>query len=1249
MNADFSDLRFYDATAMKELSYWVESVTGSPPTAKVWIKAGDYNNIDMYYGNTHAASTANGSSVFDFIDEFNGSAIDTAKWTVVNATGLSVSGGNMHATNSSGQIKSNATYNPGSMLEFKAKTTQWPNNYTYFGGFDAAPYKIAWVPANQSSLFTGRGIYYQAAMNYFKMSVGADPNYTDNAQIMTSDNLLYRVALIDAANVNYRIDELDRGIPHTNATTTTGSGQSNVPIIIGGSVATPGQLYAADYDWVRVRKYASVEPSITLNSEVVSTPLPCFSFSNQWGDATKYYSNTSNSVTTAAALAPSNFTTTEVVPNRVNISWLDNTGDETGFEVQDCCTGCTPATCVNVSVPANTSAYSAAGNVWNKRVPVTISNFQPNIATKVTVTISDTTAVKSDLSDIRFYDIGVSPVVELPYWVEKISGGTATVWVKTGANDAVYMYYGNANGTSASNVANVFGSGLAGYWPFDEAVGTTTGAFTADVSGKGMKGTLTSSASVVEAGKFDNGMSLNGTSSYASVTDTTGSSLDITGDVTVETWFKYTGATLPNITNFRFISKRNTTNKLLYELFAGTASHCLGFYVSDGSAGPVSIQTLATAPLVTDNNWHHLAGRYVASTGTVSLILDGVHDTAFDAVATPTITIGTSNQPLTIGAAIDGTTQIANAFFLGSLDEVRVYNRALSDAEIASHYNSALTSGTATIQPSNEPVNHCYSVRAVKTGAVCGWPTAWSTSDCVSFSDTIHLDAVAQGPFAVKLFWNNVPDDIRGFEIEKKLANGSFANIATVGNLLNYTDKVGIEPLKPYAYRVKKAGGTTPTLFQDDFNAGLNPAIWSFDVGHSWRTPDTAALFANDVMLSTNSNGTAKLSSLAGNVEFNSIASGIGVGYNYEFMSLSNLTPLMADFDMQLDYSLPDGVISSTSNNTNYYAILRLGFSSPADSNYTITLARQKSQLFESGSATAGTADKKSLTDARKMTGTATSLKNWTTDQFKNYYLQMTSGASNRQTRLISGNTANTISVATAFGSQIASGDTYSINSITSNASIVGTTTVLNDTLPGWTANQWVGFTLKMNSGTNAGQTRPITANTTSSITVSPAFSTAIASGDSYQIIDTSHPALESYRLASTEPTGISDFTFVATADISGQLRMVKTTNTDNTGSITFYTSPGGGAWIPVKKYDLPGVVTPTLLAIYHLANQAEIPGTSIKAAVDNVKITTPGAVNQNPYSNEAQAVTTSDGTPTGTWISNTTPAFTAEDGICRP
>jgi len=61
------------------------------------------------------------------------------------------------------------------------------------------------------------------------------------------------------------------------------------------------------------------------------------------------------------------------------------------------------------------------------------------------LTIDLDAEMQSNFGDIRFYDLTAS--AELPYWIEKIDTTVnptqATVWVKTGANNNIYMYYGN--------------------------------------------------------------------------------------------------------------------------------------------------------------------------------------------------------------------------------------------------------------------------------------------------------------------------------------------------------------------------------------------------------------------------------------------------------------------------------------------------------------------------------------------------------------------------------------------------------------------------------------------------------------------------------------------------------------------------------------------------------------------------------------------------------------------------------------
>ncbi|OHB33202.1 MAG: hypothetical protein A2X79_00145 [Desulfuromonadaceae bacterium GWB2_53_15] len=794
-------------------------------------------------------------------------------------------------------------------------------------------------------------------------------------------------------------------------------------------------------------------------------------------------------------------------------------------------------------------------------------------------------------------------------------------------------------------------------------------------------------------------------------------------------------------------------------------------------------------------------------------------------------------------------------------------------------------------------------MRAAKNGA-CGWPTDWSAAACVTLSNSIHLDATAQGPFAVKLDWNNVPDDNRGFEIEKKLANGNFTNIATVGNVLTYNDKVGIEPLKQYTYRVRKAGNV------DDFISGINIMTWTPEVGNNYRqkevsvtlsgnvldsaytaiqdtslaggliknswtnlqwlncpvlitsggstlsgtvagntnsvffitpaltapvtTSDTyrilntvsgtatagtttqlsdsfknwktsqwattphylkivssvnsanmgqvrkiasnattsltidttapatsfpAAIVAGDtyqvgsdfgtatpgttttllidstkswstdwtagyylVMTSGNNNGqvrqisgytattltvtpafdntiatndtyliaatgvngtissalaagsskgTAKLSASGGLVEFSSVSPGVGQNYNYEMMTLNDLTPLIGDFDMQTDYTIPavPGLIpsDSTSNNTNLYACLRYQFTLASYGyQYQPVMCRGRMPVTYNGMATSGTTT--SLNDTRVMAGTSTPWKSWETNQWAGKYLQMTNGANSLLVRKIAGNTANSITLDSAFPTAVATNDKYRINVIggtaagsgNSNTLLVdGATGLANSPFKDWVDNQWTGFQLKMTSGPNIGQVRTITGNTATTVTVSPPFDNQIGNyasgGDSYQIFDVGETAKakDYYFLGINEAqNNVVEQQYFLTSDTSGRFRIAKSGN-----SIKFYTSSSGGEWNLMRQLDLPGSATPTLLGLYQLGSLSEPAGTSMKAQFDNFQLTplsshgVLGAGNTNPYSNEAQAVTTNDGNKyesgTNTILLNTTPAFLPGDGDC--
>ncbi|WP_406656961.1 DUF2341 domain-containing protein [Methanolobus sp. ZRKC2] len=84
MQSDFDDLRFTDENETL-LPYWIEEKTNGI-SAKVWVKVPviDGTNgtaIKMYYGNSIISSAENGDDVFEFFDDFDGTSLDTSKWS----------------------------------------------------------------------------------------------------------------------------------------------------------------------------------------------------------------------------------------------------------------------------------------------------------------------------------------------------------------------------------------------------------------------------------------------------------------------------------------------------------------------------------------------------------------------------------------------------------------------------------------------------------------------------------------------------------------------------------------------------------------------------------------------------------------------------------------------------------------------------------------------------------------------------------------------------------------------------------------------------------------------------------------------------------------------------------------------------------------------------------------------------------------------------------------------------------------
>ena len=201
-------------------------------------------------------------------------------------------------------------------------------------------------------------------------------------------------------------------------------------------------------------------------------------------------------------------------------------------------------------------------------------------------------------------------------------------------------------------------AGLVAAYNFDEGSGTTV----ADFSGNDNTGTLEGGATWTAEGKFGKALVFHGA---GFVTVPPSPSLDLTSAMTLEAWVYPTASTHASTAIMK-----EQPQQLAYALHAGSASGrpSAQFNVSTEAAGERALMAPALLPLRT---WTHLAATFDG--GTLQLYVNGAL-VARRVVAGP---ITTSASPLRIGG-----NAIWGEYFRGRIDDVRVYNRALSQVEI---------------------------------------------------------------------------------------------------------------------------------------------------------------------------------------------------------------------------------------------------------------------------------------------------------------------------------------------------------------------------------------------------------------------------------------------------------------------------------------------------------------------------------------------------------------------------------------
>ncbi len=243
------------------------------------------------------------------------------------------------------------------------------------------------------------------------------------------------------------------------------------------------------------------------------------------------------------------------------------------------------------------------------------------------------------------------------------TGGTFT------HNSGTVLLSSGSNQTFASNSATfnnlTINDGLVGYWNLDETSGTTS----ADASGHGNDGTFGAStaaptiSAAVPSVSFADAKSLSFAGASAQYVDMgTLPTVLQPSVVTLSAWYKAT-----------------TISSGGGELISGSDRYSLrvtatGVGVIKKTASATWVALNGTAATSLDGNWHHVAG--VITGSGMTLYFDGV---SIATNADTTAIYYTSPSTFSIGR--NPTNSGYN--FYGNIDDVRVYNRALSVTEIS--------------------------------------------------------------------------------------------------------------------------------------------------------------------------------------------------------------------------------------------------------------------------------------------------------------------------------------------------------------------------------------------------------------------------------------------------------------------------------------------------------------------------------------------------------------------------------------
>jgi len=261
------------------------------------------------------------------------------------------------------------------------------------------------------------------------------------------------------------------------------------------------------------------------------------------------------------------------------------------------------------------------------------------------------------------YSTGSDPIELSPgIWNAKLF---CNRWYNYSNPDGIALEVGKYSETDYS--FEVFGGGLVAHWKMDDNTATTT---VLDSSGRGNHGTAQRNTSALSTpGKINGALTFDGTSDYIDCGSS--ATLQEKKTLTVSAWIN--GSSYTKAMNMIVCGDNRNLN---FDWGLRVDNVIVKFIIKAGN------YQVATGPAVSINQWYHVVGVWDRNVGTNNLriYVDG------SLAGATTVNADMGNLPVyvTIGRLYYPT---INQYFEGLIDNVMIFNRALSDGEIDAIYN----------------------------------------------------------------------------------------------------------------------------------------------------------------------------------------------------------------------------------------------------------------------------------------------------------------------------------------------------------------------------------------------------------------------------------------------------------------------------------------------------------------------------------------------------------------------------------